>query len=494
MADAVVVGGALDVELAETIAGFAQDPLGYVLFAFPWSEGRLKGRKLESWQIRYLKDLGRMVRKRDFDGFNSVEPVQMATGSGHGVGKSALKAWLTKWLMSTRPNCKGTVTANTMSQLQSKTWSELRKWNKISLDGYWFDVTAKSMRHKQHPEDWRCDLQSSKEENAEAFAGQHANDSSSFYIFDEASAIHPLIWETAEGGMTDGEPFWFVSGNFTRASGKFVDCFGRDRHNWTRYTVDSREVSFTNKTKIGKWIKDYGEDSDFVRVRIKGQKPNMSSLQLIGADVAREAAERTLRSEVYGHMPVILGVDVAWEGDDSHAVVKRQGKASWILGVWPNLPHQTATLIQLVAQFEDDHNADAVFVDMHGIGGGVIDGLRMLDRDPIPVNSKARPSKPLKYKNKPTEMWDEMKVWLQDGAGIPNDEKLIRELTDREYMPIKDGVMMIEPKPLLKNRGLDSPDVADALAYTFYQPVAHKERTPLNMWANAEEMMLAEMD
>ena len=34
-------------------------------------------------------------------------------------------------------------------------------------------------------------------------AGQHAKGSTSFYLFDEASAIPDKIWEVAEGGLTD---------------------------------------------------------------------------------------------------------------------------------------------------------------------------------------------------------------------------------------------------------------------------------------------------
>lgn len=43
----------------------------------------------------------------------------------------------------------------------------------------------------------------------------HAATSSPFYNFDEASAIPNKISEVAEGGLTDGEPFWFAFGKRT---------------------------------------------------------------------------------------------------------------------------------------------------------------------------------------------------------------------------------------------------------------------------------------
>jgi hypothetical protein len=49
----------------------------------------------------------------------------MATASGHGIGKSTLVAWIVNWILTTRPLCQGTVTANTYQQLETKTWAAI---------------------------------------------------------------------------------------------------------------------------------------------------------------------------------------------------------------------------------------------------------------------------------------------------------------------------------------------------------------------------------
>ena len=103
------------------------------------------------------------------------------------------------------------------------------------------------MSHLDAPEAWRCDAQTSREENSEAFAGQHAADSTSFYVFDEASAIPEKIWEVAEGGLSDGEPHFYAFGNPTRNSGEFFRAFNAQRHRWSTRQIDSRSVSITNK-------------------------------------------------------------------------------------------------------------------------------------------------------------------------------------------------------------------------------------------------------
>src|SRR5690348_7421502 len=106
-------------DLIEELASFSSDPVGFVLFAFPWGE---KGTELENsvpfdWQIKVLEDLR--------DGLITVhEAIQIARTSGHGIGKSALIAWIILWAISTFEDTKGVVTANTENQLKTKTWAE----------------------------------------------------------------------------------------------------------------------------------------------------------------------------------------------------------------------------------------------------------------------------------------------------------------------------------------------------------------------------------
>lgn len=175
---------------------------------------------------------------------------------------SFLSAALTWWIMTTRPNCKGTITATTMPQLEAKTWAQVASMQKDCLTGHWFEITqgrgSMRMYAKESREGWACTAQTSKEENSESFAGQHAASSTSFYIFDEASGIPDKIWEVAEGGLTDGEPMIFAFGNPTRASGGFYNCFHRDAARWDTFKVDSRNAQLTNKKQIAEWAEVYG--------------------------------------------------------------------------------------------------------------------------------------------------------------------------------------------------------------------------------------------
>ena len=117
--------------------------------------------------------------------------------------------------MSSRPRCQGTVTSNTFPQLSTKTWASIQKWIALSITNSWFTATGSLLFHLGHKETWFCSAQSCREENSEAFAGQHSLTSTSFYLFDEASAIPDKIFEVAEGGLTDSEPHIYCFGNPT---------------------------------------------------------------------------------------------------------------------------------------------------------------------------------------------------------------------------------------------------------------------------------------
>ncbi len=108
--------------LAGDMGRFYADPLRYVMYAYPWGEGELAGFSgPRDWQAALLRQIGEEVREREFDGIHPVAPIQIATASGHGIGKSALTAWIVQWIMDTRPFAKGVVTANTSDQLRTKT-------------------------------------------------------------------------------------------------------------------------------------------------------------------------------------------------------------------------------------------------------------------------------------------------------------------------------------------------------------------------------------
>lgn len=473
-----------ELELADQIAKFVDDPYGFVMFAYPWGE---KGTSLEQWpdgpddwQRDFLLDIGRQVRQRAFDGFNPVEAIREATASGHGIGKSALTAWITDWIMSTRPFAQGTVTANTSTQLETKTWAQIAKWTKLCITAHWFTVTtgrgSMKMYHNRHKEDWFCTAQTCREENSEAFAGQHAASSTSFYLFDEASAVPDIVWEVAEGGMTDGEPMFFAFGNPTKNTGKFHRItFGSERNRWNSKSIDSRTCKLPNKKQIDEWIEDYGIDSDFVRVRVRGLPPNASDLQFIESVRVYDAQKR---EPVCGlDDPLICGVDIARGGADNNVIRFRRGldaKTIPPIKIPGEFTRDSMKMVMKIVNIINDgwngYKPQAVFVDGTGIGGPICDRLRQLGFDVFEIQFGAT-APDRHFANMRSYMWWKMKEWLLYGA-IDDDEVLETDLLGPESHHNKKDQLVLESKEDMKKRGLDSPDDGDALALTFAMPVA----------------------
>ena len=466
----------VDILLAEEVGKFHNDPLGFIMFAFPWGE---PGTPLQyytgpdKWQRDTLTDIRDAIAKEPFNGVDAVSPIQVAVASGHGVGKSAFTAMVILWLMSTRPHCKGVVTANTGEQLKTKTMSELAKWHAHCITGHWFEMSAMSITHRAYPKTWRCDALTSREEASEGFAGLHAADSSPFYIFDEASAIPEKIWEVAKGGLTDGQPFFLAFGNPTRNTGSFHDCFRKQSHRWITRQVDSRTAKMTNKKLIQTWVDDYGEDSDFVRVRVRGMFPRGGDMQFIPSDSVHDARKRG--SGMYlGTDPLICGIDMARGGDDNCMIQFRRGKDATSEKVY-KIPGEKSRdsmkVVSLLTMILDRHKPDVAFLDATGLGGPIGDRLRQLGYHVIDVHFGENAADVSLYKSRTAEMGARCRQWLLDGGSIPDDDQLELELISREFGHNDKDQLVLERKKDMKQRLGVSPDWADALYLTFAQPV-----------------------
>jgi len=471
-----------EVLLHETVAEFYNDPLGFVLAMYPWGEpGSLESHDgPDVWQREALDRIGQEVRARKFDGHTAVAPIRLAVSSGHGIGKSVEVGFLVDWIMSTRPHAQGTITANTITQLQTKTWAGIQRWTKLCKTGHWFTVNTERMYRNGFKDSWFVAPQSSKEENSEAFAGQHAADSTSFYIFDEASAIPESIYEVAEGGLTDGEPMIFLFGNCTRSHGSFhAACFGSMRHRWNPVVVDSRTSRFTNKAQIEEWITDYGEDSDFVRVRVKGLPPRASDLQYIGTDLV-SAAQRQ-EPAVLADDPLVCGLDVARGGEDECVFRFRRGTDARsippvrIPGAEARDSMRLVTVaVDVLTKTYAGRPVAMLFVDGTGIGGPIADRLQQLGHRNVMEVQFSGKSPDRKYANMRAYMWGRLRDWLSKGAIDPH-ARLETDLTGPGYHHDQQDRIVLESKEAMKKRGLSSPDDADALALTFAAPVVDRE-------------------
>jgi hypothetical protein len=191
---------------------------------------------------------------------------------------------------------------------------------------------------------------------------------------------------------------------------------------------------------------------------------------LIPIDLVEEASQRILLPEALKGAPIVIGVDVARFGDDSSCIVVRQGTA--VLKVKTLKDVDTMMLSELVAQEVNLRKAKATFVDVVGIGAGVVDRLRQLGYRIIAVNAGESPTDISRFSNKRAEMWVRMRDWLTEGGVIPNDQRLKADLVSVKFDWDNNSKLKLERKEVMKARGIPSPDCGDALALTFAQHIS----------------------
>lgn len=462
-------------DIIELALSCRYSPKRWSRVAWDWGHGELADYDgPRDWQ----DDINTIIEQHLADPETRYQPLQISVASGHGIGKSAEMGMLSNWAMSCFADAKIVTTANTEGQLRTKTAPEIGKWFRMSLTAHWFDIQTMSIKSRDptRTESWRQDFIPWSEHNTEAFAGLHNKGKIILLLFDEASKIHDKVWEVAEGALTDEGTIiiWVVFGNPTRNSGRFRECFRRFRHRWVGRQIDSRTVPGTNKKFLQRLVDDHGEDSDIVKVRVRGQFPAQSAMQFISAEDVDNARSVHLKPGQFSFAPKIIGVDPAWTGDDSLEIVLRQGLYSKSLATLPRNDNDVE-VANLIARLEDEHEADAVFIDA-GYGTGIKSAGDVMGRSWRLIWFSGKPINP-GYVNKRAEMWGTMKQWIKSGGAIdPKDENLYQDLIGPETVPRLDGKILLESKEDMKERGLPSPNKGDALALTFAEPVGKKQR------------------
>jgi hypothetical protein len=301
-------------------------------------------------------------------------------------------------------------------------------------------------------------------------------------LYDEGSAIPDIIYETSEGFMSDAdtERLWLVFGNPTRSIGRFRECFAGGRHagSWISRQIDSRTVSFTNKDRLQELEDAYGADSDYFRVRVKGEFPRVGAVEFISAALVADARTRDVDSHRFD--PLIIGVDVARFGDDETVIVVRKGRDARSIPAIRLRGLDTMQVASRVVEEAQRLRADGVFIDEGGVGGGVVDRCRQLGSlcsvcslaenliDMIFVTQGER------YANKRAEIWGSLRAWMSVGA-IEDSDDLRDQLVGPSYGFNARDEIQLERKEDMRKRGIPSPDWADALAITFAYSVVPNE-------------------
>ena len=493
MADSLKYKAEQELDLAAELISYGSDPLGFVLFCYPWG---VKGTPLEKvagprvWQREVLEDVGAHTAEQEFSFDNGLglQVFQEAVASGRGIGKSALFGWLAHWHISCHIGSSVIVTANTEGQLRSKSFPEFGRWVGMSMNSHWFTIDAM----KIYPQEWISKLiqeqlkintlywnitgQTWSEENPDSFAGMH-NSYGLTVLYDEASGIPAPIWAVTKGFFTEMNPYryWLAFSNPRRNSGAFYDRFHKPEllQTWKARQIDARNVEGTDPSVYQEIINEHGVNSDTARVEVYGQFPEASSDQFIPNSVVRDAMGRQITG-FDDTQPLILGVDPAPRG---RTVLRaRQGRDARSIPAVVLTGKDNHQIADEVVKFVERYDPDAIAIDA-GMGTGVIDELKRRRIRVFEVWFGKAPGDSGEFATLGSDLWGRMRDWLP-GACIDDSPSLFRDLTVRtwKYFGREDGKKILTSKKEMGRDGIPSPDDGDALALTFFPKITRRNK------------------
>ncbi|MDO4614618.1 MAG: AAA family ATPase [Lachnospiraceae bacterium] len=457
-------------ELSEAIAFYSSHPAEFmedILHMDP-----------DDWQKEVALDVHKHLR--------------VAVKSGQGVGKTCLEAGVIIWFLATRPYSRVVCTAPTMQQLYDVLWAELAKWRAGTIAEDLFVWTKTKLYLAEDPEQWFATAKTAtKPENMQGYHAEHM-----LFVIDEASGVAEPIMEAILGTLTGEDNHLLLMGNPNYTTGTFFDAFNANRSQYVTHTVSSRDSKRTSKEAIRMLEDKYGKDSDVVRVRVDGLFPKGGINTFIPLELVDLATEKLKKDEAESKTARILhlGVDVARFGDDKTIIAPRDGNR--VLPLRKYTKQDTMETAGNVLRFcydwlkrAPEGSSVKVKVDDSGVGGGVTDRLKEAThgdrRFKIYGVNNGGSAKDEHYSNLGTELWGNIREALEENMSqkmqgnegtfeLPDDKELLGQLTSRKYHVTSRGRLELERKDDMKKRGLTSPDCADAVALSLYEPPSMK--------------------
>jgi hypothetical protein len=296
--------------------------------------------------------------------------------------------------------------------------------------------------------------------------------------------VEEIIFEVARGALSTAGAKVCMAANPTRTSGYFFNAF-KPTSQYHKMTVSCLDAALATKQFIDDMADEYGEDSNVYRVRVLGEFPTEDEDTLISYDLVNSACGRDI--DPTGMVPV-WGVDCARYGNDDTVLIKRHEE---VIKDAPIILTQKSTM-EVTGRIKTEWDStlpserpDAIYVDVIGIGSGVVDRLRELSLPAVGINVAEQPRAMMGEANRlRDELYLKCAKWFETkSVSLPMVEeggsmdkrpvgRLVAELTGIKKGFTSAGRIRVESKDDMKKRMRRSPDVADALILTFANDAA----------------------
>lgn len=385
-------------------------------------------------------------------------PKRISVAAGHGIGKSALLAWIIFWFLMTRKNSQIGATSPTADQMYDVLMKEIAVWHQRLPENIkpLFQYSTTHLRISESPETWFMRAKTARKEAPEAFAGLHGNNVA--LLADEASGVPNEIYRTGEGSLTNKDTLVILISNFTRLEGYFYDTHNSDKKNWQTFNLSSLESPIVEPDFAERIGAKYGFDSDEFRYMILGLPPKGESMidgwlpMFSEDDITKQVAD------VGPFMkPAYLGVDPSGLGSNKSVWVVRDAfKAKVAATEQKSSPVGVAEKTITIAQHYEVIPAN-VKVDNFGIGANVGMEIAVGVHEKIHAINVGGKPKDDRFLNIKAEMYWLAREWLKKGGKLVKHPDW-RQLLVIRYKRTLSGKIQVMGKEEMVKKGWDSPD------------------------------------
>lgn len=385
--------------------------------------------------------------------------------SARGCGKSVCVSALAIWYFVLAPHTKVILGANTHSQSYSVLWLKTIELIQNSGINQWFEVTQDFIYWKGARDLGYITRITCGADKVESLSGYHAPHM--LILLDEASSIPDKIILNLIAGMTELDNRICLTTNPTRNTGFMAEV--EDNREWNVIHIDGFSSRFTDKEHLQYLIDRYGEDSDTVRVQVRGLFPKVSSDVL----VSKELFLSCETNETPKTGDTVLGLDVASTGGDlSQWCVRRGGDVVFFDD------EGTSTVDSLVSKtirIVEEWGVDRIFVDSTGMGWTIPEILEknLPNKEVIGVQFAEKPKIQTPCMNNRSWMYVNLRDRMRDGhvsfKKVPHMWTQLKEemLATQVFLDQTNGKLKLCPKDEIRTILGHSPDLLDSLALTF---------------------------
>jgi len=394
---------------------------------------------------------------------------RVACKSATGTGKTFVLAVVILHQLLTESEVNILATSPSAGQLNRGLRSELGKLHRMIKDKTLKDsiellrdiVYLKGLKDTHF-----CALVTGSAENEESLAGFHSK--KVLILVDEASGIESRVMGILKGNLTTPGSSMIQITNPQRPSGAFYDLMMNPPSRYHCITLTAFGSPFIAESWIKEVEEEYGVDSDFYKVRVLGEFPSSSDNIFIPRDTIDHARDNHIDFKDYHSYPITLGVDVARFGSDKTIFIKRQGPKVLDIQKFQGLDTMEVTG-EILSYYNLNRGISQIYIDEVGLGAGSYDRAKELNLPVVGINVGMKSTNSKAYYNLRAELYSELKEWLRSGADIPHDDELIDQLSSLQYgFNQRTQLQLMTKNDMKKKLNLPSPDIADALAFTFY--------------------------